>query len=48
LGRVETRLGRIEGTQEEQGERLGRIEGTQREQGERLDEILTLLRGRSG
>ena len=62
LGRVETRLGRIEGTQqeqggrlgriegtqEEQGERLGRIEGTQQAQGERLDEILTLLRGRSG
>jgi chromosome segregation ATPase len=41
LGRVETRLGGIEETQQEQGERLGRVEG-------RLDEILTLLRGRSG
>ena len=48
LGGVETRLGRIETTQEEQGERLGRMEGTQQVQGERLDEILTLLRGRSG
>ena len=84
LGQVDTRLGRIEGTQREAyrghpartGERLGRstpgsavsrapsenkasgsgrstpgsaaIEGTQREQGERLEEILTLLRGRSG
>ncbi|MDT7580517.1 MAG: hypothetical protein QOK35_1781 [Pseudonocardiales bacterium] len=35
------RLGRVEGNQQEQGERLGRVEG-------RLDEILTLLRGRSG
>ena len=35
------RLGRVEDNQQEQGERLGRVEG-------RLDEILTLLRGRSG
>jgi septal ring factor EnvC (AmiA/AmiB activator) len=55
LGGVETRLGRIETTQEEQGERLGRIEGAQEGQGERLgrvegrlDEILAVLRGRSG
>jgi septal ring factor EnvC (AmiA/AmiB activator) len=55
LGQVDTRLGRIEGTQQDQGERLGqvdsrlgRIEGTQQDQGERLEEILTLLRGRSG
>ena len=38
---VVNRLGRVEDNQQEQGERLGRVEG-------RLDEILTLLRGRSG
>ena len=42
------RLDRIEDVERKQGERLGRIEGIQQAQGERLDEILTLLRGRSG
>ena len=49
------RLDRIEDTQRQQADRLGRVESNQQEQGEqlgrvegRLDEILTLLRGRSG
>ena len=55
LGRMETRLGGIEESQQEQGERLtgveGRLEGVDNRL-ERMEhtqqEILTLLRGRSG
>lgn len=49
------RLDRMEDSQRTQGERLdgvdgrlGRMQETQQAQGEQLEEILTLLRGRSG
>ncbi len=42
------RLEEIQQSLDLQSGRLDRIEGVQQAQGERLDEILTLLRGRSG
>jgi hypothetical protein len=45
FGDVRERLGRIELTQERQGDRLGRIELTQERQSDQLAEILRRLTG---